>query len=77
MPEEGNNVHGICAPSKYETEHVSQGDYIGITIPGTKSDLTYYVCSGLLEYCSSNSTCNLIVVGDIEIMGQDCELIVP
>ena len=42
MPEEGNYVLGICAPSKYETEHVSQGDYIGITIPGTKIHLTSY-----------------------------------
>ena len=42
-----------------------------ITMPGTKNDLTFYVCSGLLEYWSSKSTCKLVVVGDTEIMGQD------
>ena len=32
-------------------------------MPGTKNDLTFYVCSGLLEYCFSKSTCKLVVVG--------------
>ena len=38
---------------------------------GNKNDLTFYVCSGLLEYCSSKGTCKLVVVGDTKIMGQD------
>ena len=39
-------------------------------MPGTKNDLTLYVCSGLLEHCLK-STCKLVVVGDTEMMGQD------
>ena len=72
MSEEGNNVkHHLHSIQMHAyIEHVSQGDYIGITMPGTKNDLTLYVCSGLLEHCLK-STCKLVVVGDTEIMGQD------
>ena len=73
MSEEGNNVHIICTPSKYMHKlsmSDSQGDSIGITMPGTRNDLTFYVCSGLLEHCLKSS-CKLVVVGDTEIMGQD------
>ena len=47
-----------------------KGDYIGITMPGTNNDLTFYVCSDLLEYCSRKSTYMLVVVGDTEIMDE-------
>ena len=69
MSEEGNNVHIICTPSKY-MHKLSMSLKEILSKPGTKNDLTLYVCSGLLEHCLK-STCKLVVVGDTEIMGQD------
>ena len=63
MPEEGNNVHGICTPSKYMHKlSMSLKEILSVSpCQGPKNDLTFYVCSGLLEYCSSKSTCKLVV----------------
>ena len=57
MPEEDNNVHGICTPYKYMHKSSIQGDSIGITMPGTKNDLTFYVCSGLDQKYLQVSCC--------------------